>query len=216
MGAFYFYANSKKTSELNEKSIAILPFDDMSPQKDHEYLSDGLAEEIINSITIIKDLKVIGRTSSFQYKGKGFDAKSIGEKLKVNNVLSGSIQLADNVLRITTALVRVKDNTVIWSQSFDKEPKDIFAIQDSIANNIVEKLKITLSESEKPRLVKKETDPQVYAEYLKGFLLYKKGEFGKSIEYFLRATSGDSLFAPPYAYACSCQNMDDIQIWGFC
>ena len=200
LGAFYFYANSKKTSELNEKSIAILPFDDMSPQKDHEYLSDGLAEEIINSITIIKDLKVIGRTSSFQYKGKGFDAKSIGEKLKVNNVLSGSIQLADNVLRITTALVRVKDNTVIWSQSFDKEPKDIFAIQDSIANNIVEKLKITLSESEKPRLVKKETDPQVYAEYLKGFLLYKKGEFGKSIEYFLRATSGDSLFAPPYAY----------------
>ena len=200
LAAIYFYTNSKKASELNEKSIAILPFDDMSPQKDHEYLSDGLAEEIINSITIIKDLKVIGRTSSFQYKGKGFDAKKIGEKLKVSNVLSGSIQLAGNVLRITTTLVQVKDNKVIWSQRFDKEPKDIFAIQDSIANNIVEKLKVTLSESEKPRLVKKETDPQVYSEYLKGFLLYKREEFGKSIEYFLRAISGDSLFAPAHAY----------------
>ena len=102
---------------------------------------------------------MIGRTSSFQFKGKGLDAKSIGEKLKVSNVLSGSIQLAGNVLRITTTLIRVKDNKVIWSQRFDKEPKDIFAIQDSIANNIVEKLKVTLSESEKPRLVKKETDP---------------------------------------------------------
>ncbi len=200
LGAIYFFATSKKTSESNEKSIAILPFDDMSPQKDHEYLSDGLAEEIINSITIIKDLKVIGRTSSFQYKGKGFDAKSIGKKLKVNNVLSGSIQIAGNVLRITTTLIRVEDNKVIWSQKFDKEPKDIFAIQDNIAENIVEKLKVTLSESEKPRLVKKETDPEVYSEYLKGFLLYKREEFEKSIDYFLRAISGDSLFAPAHAY----------------
>ncbi|HET6768737.1 MAG TPA: adenylate/guanylate cyclase domain-containing protein [Chitinophagaceae bacterium] len=200
LAATYFYTNSKKTSELNEKSIAILPFDDMSPQKDQEYLSDGLAEEIINSIAIIKNLKVIGRTSSFQYKGKGLDAVSIGKKLNVSNVLGGSIQIADNVLRITTTLIRVKDNKVIWSQRFDKEPKDIFAIQDSIANNIVEKLKVTLSESEKPRLVKKETDPEVYAEYLKGFLLYKREEFGKSIDYFLRAISGDSLFAPAHAY----------------
>ena len=198
--AIYFYANSKETSKLNEKSIAILPFDDLSPQKDHEYLSDGLAEEIINSITIIKDLKVIGRTSSFQYKGKGFDAKSIGEKLKVNNVLSGSIQTADNVLRITTTLVRVKDNKIIWSRRFDNESKDIFAIQDSIAKNIVERLQVTLSESEKPRLRKKETDPNVYSEYLKGLLFYKREEYQKSIEYYLRAISMDSLFAPAYAY----------------
>ena len=198
--AIYFYTKNKKTVAANEKSIAILSFEDMSPQKDHEYLSDGLAEEIINSITIIKDLKVIGRTSSFQFKGKELDAKSIGEKLKVSNVLSGSIQLAGNILRITTTLIRVKDNKVIWSQKFDKEPKDIFAIQDSIATNIVEKLKVTLSESEKPRLVKKATDPEVYSEYLKGFLLYKREEFEKSIEYFLRAIRGDSVFAPAHAY----------------
>ncbi len=200
LAAIYFYANRKNSVELNEKSIAILPFDDMSPQKDQQYLSDGLAEEIINSITIIKDLKVIGRTSSFQFKGKGFDVTSIGEKLKVNNILSGSIQLADNILRITTTLTSVKDNKVIWSQSFDKELKDIFAIQDSIAKNIVEKLKVTLSESEKPRLTKKETDPEVYSEYLKGLLIYKREEFEKSLEYNLRAISKDSLFAPAYAY----------------
>ena len=200
LAGIYFYTNSKKTSEPNEKSIAILPFDDMSPQKDHEYLSDGLAEEIINSISIIKDLKVIGRTSSFQYKGKGFDVNSIGEKLKVSNVLSGSIQLAGNVLRITTTLIRVKDNEIIWSQRFDKEAKDIFAIQDSIAKNIVEKLQVTLLESEKPRLTKKETAPEVYSEYLKGLLIYKREEFQKSIEYNLRAISMDSAFAPAYAY----------------
>ena len=198
--AGYFYVSNKKNGESNEKSIAILPFDDMSPQKDHEYLSDGLAEEIINSITIIKDLKVIGRTSSFQYKGKGLDANSIGEKLKVSNILSGSIQLAGNVLRITTTLINVKDNKVIWSQRFDKEPKDIFAIQDTIAKNIVEKLQVTLLESEKPRLTKKETAPEVYSEYLKGLLIYKREEFQKSIEYNLRAISMDTLFAPAYAY----------------
>ena len=200
LAALYFYATRKTASEPNEKSIAILPFDDLSPQKDQEYLSDGLAEEIINSITIIKDLKVIGRTTSFQFKGKGLDAHKIGKKLNVNNVLSGSIQLAGNILRITTTLINVEDNRVMWSQQFDKEPKDIFAIQDSIAKHIVEKLQITLSETEKPRLVKKETDPEVYSEYLKGYLLYKREEFGKSIEYFLRAISGDSLFAPAYAY----------------
>jgi len=198
--AIYFYTNRKKTTDLTEKSIAILPFDDMSPQKDQEYLSDGLAEEIINSITIIKDLKVIGRTSSFQYKGKGLDAGSIGKKLNVSNVLGGSIQIAGNVLRITTTLIRVKDNKVIWSKRFDQEPKDIFAIQDSIAKNIVEKLQLTLLESEKPRLTKKETTPEVYSEYLKGLLIYKKEEFQKSIDYNLRAINMDSVFAPAYAY----------------
>ena len=201
IAAIYFYSGSKKNSETTEKSIAILPFDDLSPQKDQEYLSDGLAEEIINSITVIKDLKVIGRISSFQFKGQGLEVSRIGEKLKVNNVLSGSIQLADGVLRIITTLISVKDNKVIWTQQFDKELKDIFAIQDSIAKNIVEKLQVTLTDSEKPRLTKKETTPEVYSEYLKGLHIYKREEFQKSIDYFLRAISMDSLFAPAYAYA---------------
>ena len=192
--------NSYQDANINEKSIAILPFVDLSPGKDHEYLSDGLAEEILNSITIIKGLKVIGRTSSFQYKGKGLDARTIGEKLNVNIVLEGSIQRSGNVLRIITQLVRVKDNSTIWSQRFDKELKDIFAIQDSISSKIVEKLKITLSESERPRLNKKETDPEVYSLYLRGLYTYKEENYDKSLEYNLQAVGMDSLYAPSYAY----------------
>jgi len=183
----YFIANfmaSKKTiQEVSDKSIAILPFTDMSPEKDQEYLSDGLADEIINSITIIKNLKVIGRTSSFQYKGQGLDARTIGEKLNVNIILEGSIQKSGNILRIITKLINVKDDSTIWSQRFDKESKDIFAIQDSIANKIVETLQITLSNTEKPRLNKKETDPEVYSLYLKGLYTYKEQNYDKSIEY---------------------------------
>ncbi|MEO7394658.1 MAG: adenylate/guanylate cyclase domain-containing protein, partial [Chitinophagaceae bacterium] len=198
----YMIMNSLSTpkNSTEEKSIAILPFADMSPEKDQGYLSDGLAEEIINSITIIKDLKVMGLTSSFQYKGKGLDAQAIGKKLNVSIVLEGSIQKSGNALRIITQLIRVKDNVTIWSQRFDKELKDIFAIQDSIASNIVQKLKITLSQSEKPRLIKKETNQEVYTQYLKGLFIYKEGSFDKSIDYNLRAIAIDSTYAPSYAY----------------
>lgn len=198
----YFIINrpSRKDHKTNEKSIAILPFADLSPERDHEYLADGLADEIINSITIIKGLKVIGRTSSFQYKGKGLDARTIGQRLNVNNVLEGSVQKSGNILRIITKLINVTNDSTIWSQRFDKEVKDIFSIQDSIANNIVEKLSITLSDWERPRLMKKETDQEVYSLYLKGLHTYKKEDFDKSIEYNRKAIEMDSLFAPSYAY----------------
>ncbi len=201
--AFIIYQNmsaGKVQPEVTDKSIAVLPFVDMSANKDQEYLADGLAEEIINSITAINTLKVIGRTSSFQFKGKGLDAEAIGKKLDVSFILEGSIQKSGNNLRITTQLIRVGDNSTVWSQRFDKELKDIFAIQDSIASNIVENLKITLSDAERPRLIKKETDPEVYSQYLKGLHTYKEKEYEKSIEYNLAAIKMDSLFAPPYAY----------------
>ncbi len=184
----------------NIKSIAILPFTDMSPGKDQEYLSDGLADEIINSITIIKDLKVIGRTSSFQYKGKDFDARTIGEKLNVNIILEGSIQKSGDILRIITKLISVKEDSTIWSERFDKQSKDIFAVQDSIANKIVEKLKITLSQEERPRLIKKHTDPEVYSLYLKGRYAYKEQNYDRSIEYNQQAIALDSTYAPAYAF----------------
>ncbi|MCJ7468153.1 MAG: adenylate/guanylate cyclase domain-containing protein [Maribacter sp.] len=200
----YFLINFLPTKKVDPathvKSIAILPFTDMSPGKDQEYLSDGLADEIINSITIIKDLKVIGRTSSFQYKGKDFDARTIGDKLGVNIILEGSIQKSGNILRIITKLISVKEDSTIWSQRFDKESKDIFAIQDSIANKIVEKLKITLSQEEKPRLNKKQTDPEVYSLYLKGLYAYKEQNYDRSIEYNQQAVALDSSFAPAYAF----------------
>ena len=198
-GYFVYQFVKQNDQELNEKSIAVLPFVDMSPDKSQEYLGDGLAEEIINSITAINDLKVIGRTSSFQFKGKGMDAQAIGKKLNVGNVLVGTIQKSGNNLRITTNLIRVGNNKNIWSQKFDKELKDIFAIQDTIAANIVQKLKLTLSEIEKPRLTKKETNQEVYTQYLKGLYIYKEDSFAKSIEYNLRAIAIDSTYAPSYA-----------------
>ncbi len=185
---------------IHEKSIAVLPFVDMSSAGDQEYLGDGLAEEIINSITRIKDLKVIGRTSSFQFKNKDLGIQEIGEKLKVSTVLEGSIQKSGNQLRITAQLIRVKDNFHLWSQRFDKELRDIFAIQDSIALNIVEKLKITLSDLERPRLIKKEISQDAYAKYLKALFLYKREVFEESIKYNLEVIREDSTFAPAFAY----------------
>jgi len=201
----FFVAQIKENAEPNseeliDKSIAVLPFEDLSPEKDQEWLGDGIAEEIISSITAINDLKVIGRTSSFQFKGKGLDAKTIGEKLNVGNILEGSIQRSGDELRIIAKLIRVKDNFSMWSARFDKKVHDIFAIQDTIAFNIVEKLKITISTAEKPRLIKKETNDEVYTLYLKGLHTYKAFDFKKSIEYNLKAISIDSTFAPSYAY----------------
>ena len=192
---------SAKTNDIIDKSIAVLPFVDMSPDKSQGYLGDGLAEEIINSISAINHLRVIGSTSSFQFKGNGMDALAIGKKLNVGTVLEGTIQKSGNNIRITTRLISVKDSSkIIWSEKFDSELKDIFAIQDSIASNIVQKLKITLSEMEKPRLIKKETNHEVYTQYLKGLYIYKQDSLAKSIEYNLQAIAIDSTYAPSYAY----------------
>ncbi|HEY6977081.1 MAG TPA: adenylate/guanylate cyclase domain-containing protein, partial [Chitinophagaceae bacterium] len=131
---------------VTERSIAVLPFVDMSSDKDQEYLGDGIAEEIINSLTTIRDLKIIGRTSSFQFKGQKIDLREIGEKLKAGIILEGSVQKYENTIRITAQLIRAKDNTHLWSEKYDRKLTDIFKIQDDIAANITEKLKLSLSE----------------------------------------------------------------------
>src|SRR5438105_5070599 len=114
-------------------SIAVLPFADMSPAKDQEYFSDGIAEEILNALAQVDGLHVAGRTSSASFKGKAEDLRSIGQKLGVATVLEGSVRKAENRLRITAQLIDVKDGFHLWSQSFDREMKDIFAVQDEIA-----------------------------------------------------------------------------------
>ena len=191
---------SPNAKAADEKSIAILPFTDLSPEKNQEYLGDGLADEIINSISIIKNVKVIGSTSSFKFRKEKLAPQAIGKMLNVSNVLEGSIQKSGDVIRIITKLVRVSDNRTLWSKRFENSAKDIFAIQDTIASRIVEALAITLTENEKPRLIKKETDPEVYSLYLKALYTYKAEEFVKSIDYNLQANQIDSQFAPSYAY----------------
>ena len=137
-----------------EKSIAVLPFVNMSNDPEQEYFSDGMAEEIINSLAHIKDLKIAGRTSSAQFKGKNIDLRDVGKKLGVGNVLEGSIRKQGNRIRITAQLINVEDGFHLWSEKYDRNMDDIFAIQDEIALAITEQLKITLLEKDREIITK--------------------------------------------------------------
>jgi TolB-like protein len=142
-----YYVSQRKEEESSlppGRSIAVLPFEDMSPGKDQEYLGDGLAEEIINVLTRIEDLHVIGRTSSFSFKGKNMDLVAIGEQLGVETILEGSVRKSGNQIRVTVKLNNAKDGRQQWSETYDRELKDIFAIQDGISARIANRFKSTM------------------------------------------------------------------------
>jgi TolB-like protein/tetratricopeptide (TPR) repeat protein len=129
---------------VSEKSIAVLPFTDMSEKKDQEYFGDGMAEELIDRLAQVAELRVISRTSAFQFKGKSEDVRSIGSKLSVGSILEGSVRRSGNRLRIAVQLVNASDGAHRWSQSYDRNAKDVFTVQDEIANEVVQALKIRL------------------------------------------------------------------------
>jgi len=125
-------------------SIAVLPFTDLSPGRDQEYFSDGLAEELINDLTKVSGLKVVGRSSSFQFKGRNEDLRSVGRKLGVANVLEGSIQREGNRVRVRAELVQVQDGFQLWAESYDRTIDDIFEMQDEIAGSVTGALQLKL------------------------------------------------------------------------
>jgi len=184
-------------------SIAVLPFVNMSADPENEYFSDGLSEAIINTLTKIKDFKVVARTSAFSFKGKEVDIRHIGQQLGVNKVLEGSVQKAGNRFRITAQLINVADGYHLWSECFDRNMDDIFAIQDEISLAVVDNLKLKLLKGEKTRLIKRHTnDPDAYSFYLKGRYFYNKRteeDMKRSVEYFEKALEKDPKFALPYA-----------------
>ncbi|MDX2427092.1 MAG: hypothetical protein QNK22_00185, partial [Xanthomonadales bacterium] len=137
---------ASETDEPIEQSIAVLPFVDLSANNDNEYFSDGLTEELLNILANIKELRVAGRTSSFAFKGKDEDLRSIGEKLNVVSILEGSVRKDDkrNRVRITAQLVNVENGFHLWSETYDRDLNDIFAIQDEIAHEVARALRITL------------------------------------------------------------------------
>ena len=185
-----------------EKSIAVLPFVNISNDPEQEYFSDGMAEEIIHSLAPLTDLKVAGRISSFQFKGKNAGLREIGTTLNVKNVLEGSIRKQGNRLRITTQLVNVENGYQIWSKKYDREMVDIFSIQDEIALAITEELKVTLLEKDRKKILKTHTvNPEAYEDYLKGlFHLNKRGpSIFVAIEFFQKAVEKDKEFALAYA-----------------
>ena len=190
------------------KSIAVLPFTDMSPDQDQEYLGDGIAEEIINRLTNVSDLKVIGRTSSFSFKEKDTDLKTIGEMLGVESILEGSVQKSGNHLRITAQLINAKDGFQIWSERFEREFNDIFSIQDELAQFVVSMIKSEIAESDEKSVTKNEKiDPEAYDYFLKGkylnlsrFYYSKKlDDFENSEKMFFKAIEINPNYSLAYA-----------------
>jgi len=180
-------------------SIAVLPFADLSPQKDQEYFCDGLAEELINRLANIENLRIPARASAFSFKGKDLDIKEIGEKLNVEMVLDGSVRKAGDKLRITAELVKAADGYPVWSKIYERNIEDTFALQDEISLAIIDSLKIKLLGKEKAKLVKRHTQNlEAYNLYLKGRFFWNKRtdkEMIKSVEYFEQALDQDPTYA---------------------
>ena len=137
-------ASVTPSAERTIPSIAVLPFADMSPQKDQDYFCEGMAEEIINALTNLEGLHVSARTSSFKFKGQARDATEIGTQLRVSSILEGSVRKAGKRLRITAQLINVSDGFHLWSERYDRDMEDVFAVKDDIARTVVEKLKVKL------------------------------------------------------------------------
>ncbi|HEX2800307.1 MAG TPA: protein kinase, partial [Thermoanaerobaculia bacterium] len=186
-----------------QPSVAVLPFVDMSPQKDQEYFCDGMAEELINALTQIPALRVVSRTSSFQFKGKTDDVRTIGQRLGVRTLLEGSVRTAGERMRIGARLTNVANGYQLWSSQYDREMKDVFAVQDEIAGSILAALRVTLIKADDAPLVQPHTGaPEVYKLYLKGRHEWnKRTEDGllRSLEYFQEAIDRDPGYARAHA-----------------
>ena len=195
----------------SKHSIAVLPFEDLSPEQDQAYFCDGIAAELINRLTNIENLKVPARASSFSFKGKELDVQEIGEKLNVNFLLVGSLQKAETRLRITVELVKVSDGYPLWSEKYEGNMEDFFALQDEISLAIVDSLKIKLLGGEKAKLVKRYTgNIEAYNLYLKGRFFWNKREredLEKSIEYFQEAIEKDPTYALAFSGLADAYNM---------
>src|ERR1041384_5700178 len=191
------------------KSIAVLPFVNMSNDAENEYFSDGVAEDIINALTKIQALRVASRTSSFAFKGKSEDISEIGRKLKVGTVLEGSVRKAGNRLRVTAQLVSVADGSNLWSERYDRQLEDVFEIQDEIAGNIVKALRVVLSEGEKQAIAKAAPTEKVeaYEYYLRGrqfFHQFRRTGMQFARRMYERAIEVDPAFALAYTGIADC------------
>lgn len=163
--------NETAALPITEKSIAVLPFVNMSEEKANEYFSDGISEELLNLLTKVPQLKVAARTSSFSFKGKGLEMPEIARQLGVVNVIEGSVRKSGDQVRITAQLIHAADGFHLWSQTWDRKLDDIFKIQDEIAAEVVKELKVTiLGEAPKART----TDPKAYALYLQAVQLSRQ------------------------------------------
>jgi len=210
IAGYFIYQNSnlfKQNIDDLDKSIAVLAFENMSVDPSQEYFSDGISEEILNSLVQVEGLKVAGRTSSFSFKGKDADIQTIGNKLGVSLVLEGSVRKSEDRLRITAQLINAKNGYHIWSEKYDREMKDIFDIQEEIAIEIVNLLKFTVlrPKGPGPRTYYLRSQPtnnlEAYDYYLKGIYALSRDVEGTvdARNYFQKAIDLDPDFAQAYA-----------------
>ncbi len=189
VGVFFLgrYTSSKQSAELPAKSIAVLPFDNQNRDPDTDYLSDGIPESIINSLSQLPHLKVMSRNSVFHYKGKDMDAPAVAKELKVQAVLTGRMTQRGDHLSISVELINAQDNSQIWGEQYNRKLADVFAVQEEIAKEISEKLRLKLTGAERQQLAKRPT------ENLKAFQYYMQGR-----SYAQRRTREDLLTAISY------------------
>ena len=194
-------AKTAAPSTLPGRSIAVLPFVDMSEKKDQEYFSDGLSEELIDLLAKTQGLEVIARTSSFYFKGRQATIGEIAKTLNVANVMEGSVRKSGNTIRVTAQLIRASDGVHIWSETYDRDLKDVFKVQDEIALGVVQKLKLTLLPAT-PAAAARTENSEAHRLYLQGRYFQARDtieDLPKANDYFKRALALDATYAPAWA-----------------
>ncbi len=199
----------------SQPSVAVLPFANLSAAAENEYFCDGLAEELINALTKVRNLRVVARTSAFSFKYQQLDVREIGRKLNAAAVLEGSVQRTGNRLRILTQLINSADGYHLWSERFDREMDDVFAIQEEIAGAIINKLSVKVLASEKPALLKRHTESvEAYHLYLKGRHFWNRrfaaGALEKALGYFQQAIGVDPRYGLAYSGTADCYNLQGL------
>ncbi len=193
-----------------KSSVAVLPFEDMTPARDQEFLCDGIAEEVLRSLSRIPDLYVASRTSAFQFKHQAADVREIGARLNVGNVLEGSVRRAGDRVRITVQLVSVGDGYRLWCERYERDLRDIFAVEDEIADRIAEALEVRLVGSGGgPGAARFEPDAEAYQLYLQGrqfFHHHRRKAFEVALQTFSRAIEASPRYARAYAGIADCHS----------
>ena len=205
VGVFFLgrYTSSNQSAQLPAKSIAVLPFDNQNRDPDTEYLSDGIPESIINSLSQLPNLKVMSRNSVFHYKGKNTDAQVVAKELRVQAVLTGRMTQRGDGLSISVELINAQDNSEIWGQQYNRKLADVFAVQEEIAKEISEKLSLKLSGAEKQQLARRPTENlRAFQYYMQGRAVAQRRireDLLTAIRYYEKALEEDRNYALAYA-----------------
>jgi TolB-like protein len=201
--AYFIIPKLIKPTKQLEKSIAVLPFENLSSDDEQLWFSDGITDVIINQLSKISDLRVLGRTSVLRYREEQKSISEIGKELDVNYIIEGTVQRQEDKMRISVQLIRVLNEGHVWSDIYDRDWKDIFEVQSDISQRIAEELKTVLTPEEKVQIEKNETrNPEAYNLYLQGRYFWNKRKedgLNKSVEYFEKAIAADPDYALAYA-----------------